>query len=153
VTTMPAMGSALALGLLTTLYPCTMATSLTALSWMAASAHDVRRTARAGLLYALGRAFTYTCLGLLLSRAALSHVQVTAALQHYGNACWARSSLLPACSFAACCSPEPGTARPGCWNACGPAGTTVRFRPLRWAPCWPSRSVPPARPSFSGAWL
>lgn len=77
--------SGLGLGLLTSVYPCTMATNLTAMSWLASSAHDVRRTVLSGITYAAGRAFTYTVLGLLLSKAAVSAVRTADTLQYYAG--------------------------------------------------------------------
>jgi cytochrome c-type biogenesis protein len=85
VTNGPEILSALALGLLTSVHPCAMATNLAALSWLASSGTDVRRTILGGLSYALGRAFTYTAIGLLLSWLALSHVSVAGTLTHYAE--------------------------------------------------------------------
>ncbi len=77
--------SALGLGLLTSIYPCTMVMNLTGLSLLASSCQSLRRAVLSGIFYSLGRAFTYVCIGLLLSWAALSHVQLVEALQHYAG--------------------------------------------------------------------
>jgi len=79
----PAIGYALGLGVLTTFYPCTMATSIAALTCLVADASNARRVLVPALFYAVGRAFTYTCLGVILSGTAYSRIQVADTLQHY----------------------------------------------------------------------
>lgn len=58
--------SAFLLGLMTAMSPCPLATNITAISFIGRELQDRRRVLWNGLLYTLGRAITYTGLGLIL---------------------------------------------------------------------------------------
>lgn len=55
--------AALALGLLTSISPCPLATNITATAYIAKTITDKRKVLLSGVLYTLGRVFTYTLLG------------------------------------------------------------------------------------------
>ncbi|MGR8941668.1 MAG: urease accessory protein UreH domain-containing protein, partial [Gammaproteobacteria bacterium] len=63
--------SAFLLGLMTGLSPCPLATNITAIGYIGRELQDRRRVLWNGLLYTLGRAITYTGLGLVLYFGAL----------------------------------------------------------------------------------
>jgi cytochrome c-type biogenesis protein len=58
--------SAFILGLMTAISPCPMATNITAIAYIGKNIENKRIVFRNGLIYTLGRAFSYTVLGLLL---------------------------------------------------------------------------------------
>lgn len=58
--------AALALGLLTAISPCPLATNITATAYIAKTITDKRKVLLSGLLYTLGRVFTYTSIGALI---------------------------------------------------------------------------------------
>lgn len=58
--------SAFILGLMTAISPCPLASNITAIGFISKEITDKRRIFRYGLLYTLGRAFSYTLLGLIL---------------------------------------------------------------------------------------
>jgi cytochrome c biogenesis protein CcdA len=58
--------AAFALGLLTAIAPCPLATNITATAFIAKGFTDKRKVLLSGLLYTLGRAFSYTTIGLAL---------------------------------------------------------------------------------------
>ncbi len=58
--------AAFALGLLTAIAPCPLATNITATAYIAKGFTDKRKVLLSGLLYTLGRAFSYTAIGLAL---------------------------------------------------------------------------------------
>ncbi len=60
------VASAFLLGLMTALSPCPLATNITAIGYIGRELQDRRRVLLNGLLYTLGRAITYTVLGLVL---------------------------------------------------------------------------------------
>ena len=59
--------SAFLLGLITSLGPCTLTTNITAISFISKEAAGSRRIFAGGIVYTLGRAFTYSGLALVLS--------------------------------------------------------------------------------------
>jgi len=61
-----ALGTALWLGILTSVSPCPLATNLAAVSYVSRGAGRPSRVAVAGLLYTLGRVIAYTALAALL---------------------------------------------------------------------------------------
>jgi Thiol:disulfide interchange protein len=58
--------SAIILGLMTAISPCPLATNITAIGFISKEITDQKRIFFHGLLYTLGRAFSYTLLGLIL---------------------------------------------------------------------------------------
>lgn len=58
--------AAFALGLLTAIAPCPLATNITATAYIAKGFTDKRKVLLSGLLYTLGRAFSYTAIGVAL---------------------------------------------------------------------------------------
>lgn len=57
--------SALALGLMTAISPCPMATNITAIGFISKDLEDRRKVFLNGIIYTLGRAISYTLIGLL----------------------------------------------------------------------------------------
>ena len=58
--------TALALGLMTAISPCPLATNITATAYIAKNITNKKLVFLSGIIYSLGRAFSYTILGLLL---------------------------------------------------------------------------------------
>lgn len=58
--------SAFILGLMTALSPCPLATNITATAFISKNISSKRKVFLSGLLYALGRGFSYTAIGLVL---------------------------------------------------------------------------------------
>ena len=58
--------SAFILGLMTSISPCPLATNITAIAFISKNISNRRKVLSSGLLYALGRAFSYTLIGLIL---------------------------------------------------------------------------------------
>ena len=58
--------AAFALGLLTAIAPCPLATNITATAFIAKGFSDKRKVLLSGVLYTLGRAFSYTLIGLVV---------------------------------------------------------------------------------------
>ena len=58
--------AAFALGLLTAIAPCPLATNITATAYIAKTITDKRKVLLSGLLYTLGRVFSYTLIGAII---------------------------------------------------------------------------------------
>ena len=58
--------SAFVLGLMTAISPCPLATNITATAYISKNISSKRKVFLSGILYSLGRAFTYTAIGLIL---------------------------------------------------------------------------------------
>lgn len=58
--------SAFVLGLMTAISPCPLATNITATAFISKNISSKRRVLLSGILYSLGRAFSYTVIGLVL---------------------------------------------------------------------------------------
>tara|TARA_X000000950_G_C13702434_1_gene572712 strand:- start:122 stop:823 length:702 start_codon:yes stop_codon:yes gene_type:complete len=58
--------TAFVLGLMTAISPCPLATNITATAFIAKNISSKRKVFLSGLLYSLGRAFSYTTIGLIL---------------------------------------------------------------------------------------
>jgi cytochrome c biogenesis protein CcdA len=58
--------AAFALGLLTAIAPCPLATNITATAFIAKTITDKRKVLLSGLLYTLGRVFSYTLIGAII---------------------------------------------------------------------------------------
>jgi cytochrome c biogenesis protein CcdA len=58
--------SALVLGLMTAISPCPLATNITATAYISKNISSKRKVLLSGILYSLGRGFSYTTIGLIL---------------------------------------------------------------------------------------
>ena len=58
--------SALVLGLMTSISPCPLATNITATAFISKNIADKKKVFLSGIVYSLGRAFSYTVIGLIL---------------------------------------------------------------------------------------
>lgn len=76
--------AALALGLLTAIAPCPLATNITATAYIAKTINNKPKVLLSGLLYTLGRMSSYTALGTLIYYGA-SKFQVSKLFQTYGE--------------------------------------------------------------------
>lgn len=57
---------ALALGLMTAISPCPLATNITAIGFISKNLEDKKRVFLSGIIYTLGRVFSYTAIGIIL---------------------------------------------------------------------------------------
>ena len=78
-----AAGSALWLGVLTSISPCPLATNIAAISYIGRRVDNTRHVLLAGLLYTTGRVVAYVGLAFLLVSTALSVPGVSQFLQKY----------------------------------------------------------------------
>lgn len=76
--------SALALGLLTAISPCPMATNITAIGFIGKDLGNKNRVFINGLVYTLGRTFSYTVLALILYFSA-DQFNISSVFQKYGQ--------------------------------------------------------------------
>lgn len=76
--------SALILGLMTAISPCPLATNISAIGFIGRNLEDKRRVFINGLVYTLGRAFSYTTLALIIFLGA-SKFNVSRLFQGYGE--------------------------------------------------------------------
>ncbi len=76
--------SAFILGLMTAISPCPMATNITAIGFISKDIEDKKRVFLNGIVYTLGRAITYTLLGLLFFFGA-GQFNLTGLLQEWGE--------------------------------------------------------------------
>ncbi|OFW57694.1 MAG: hypothetical protein A2W01_04010 [Candidatus Solincola sediminis] len=74
--------AALALGLITAVSPCPLATNIAAVAYISKSIEDRRQTALSGILYTAGRVFTYVILGLGLVYLGINVVNVSGFLRN-----------------------------------------------------------------------
>jgi cytochrome c biogenesis protein CcdA len=80
-----AAGTALWLGILTSVSPCPLATNIAAISYIAKGLQSPRFVLSSGALYTLGRTITYVVLGVLLVAGLQSAPYVSNFLQKYMN--------------------------------------------------------------------
>jgi cytochrome c biogenesis protein CcdA len=85
ITILAALGSALWLGILTSISPCPLASNVAAVSYLGRQAADPRRVLLAGLVYSAGRALTYVLVGWLVVASILSLPGVSFFLQQRMN--------------------------------------------------------------------
>jgi cytochrome c biogenesis protein CcdA len=83
--TLVAAGTALWLGLLTSVSPCPLASNIAAISYIGKGLTNPRRVLAAGVLYTAGRALTYALLGSLLVGSMASVVGLSNGLQRVMN--------------------------------------------------------------------
>ncbi len=77
--------SALLLGLLAAIGPCTLATNIAAMAYISRRVTDVKYAALTGTLYTLGRMFTYSLLGVLILAIGLETPLIANSLQLFGE--------------------------------------------------------------------
>jgi cytochrome c biogenesis protein CcdA len=127
------LGSALWLGILTSISPCPLATNLAAVSFIGKRAGNPRLVLFSGLAYTLGRVTFYTGLALLLVYGLLSAPMVSLYLQKYMIMALGPVLLLTGMF------PGRGRAR------AGPRGSPVAWGPGLGPPSgWGSSSRPPS---------
>jgi cytochrome c-type biogenesis protein len=80
-----AAGSALWLGILTSISPCPLATNIAAVAFVGKGVDNPRRVFLAGMAYTLGRALTYAVIASLLVASLLSAPYLSRFLQKYMN--------------------------------------------------------------------
>lgn len=80
-----AAGTALWLGVLTSVSPCPLASNVAAISYVGKGVGSARRVLAAGLLYTLGRVLAYTLLGWLLAASLAGAAGVSHRLQSVMN--------------------------------------------------------------------
>jgi cytochrome c biogenesis protein CcdA len=80
-----ALGSAVWLGILTSISPCPLATNIAAISFIGQRVDNPRKVIAAGLLYTLGRMVTYLVLGILIVASVLSIPELAMFLQQNMN--------------------------------------------------------------------
>lgn len=80
-----ALGTALWLGILTSISPCPMATNIAAISFIGKRIGSSRNVLLSGLLYTLGRMVAYTAVGIIVVAGILSIPGVSNFLQDYMN--------------------------------------------------------------------
>ena len=76
--------SAFVLGLMTAISPCPLATNITAIGFISKDMHSRRRVFYNGLIYTLGRAITYTVIGLILFLS-MGELNMSGFLQQWGE--------------------------------------------------------------------
>lgn len=79
------MGSAIWLGILTSISPCPLASNIAAISFVSRNAHATRQVFLAGLLYTLGRALAYIAVAGLIVAGLAAMDEVARFLQRYMN--------------------------------------------------------------------
>lgn len=77
------VGSALWLGILTSISPCPLATNIAAISYIGRKVGNARQVFLTGLLYTLGRTLAYLALAFVLVASVLSVPQISLFLQKY----------------------------------------------------------------------
>jgi cytochrome c biogenesis protein CcdA len=82
---MVSAGTALWLGLLTSMSPCPLATNVAAISYLGRSVDSPRRVLGGGLLYTAGRTAAYVALGFLFVMGLLSMPETSRFLQRHMN--------------------------------------------------------------------
>jgi cytochrome c-type biogenesis protein len=76
--------TALILGLMTAISPCTLATNISAIGFISRDIDNRKRVFVNGLIYTLGRAISYTCLALIIYFGA-SQMNITRLFQGWGE--------------------------------------------------------------------
>ncbi len=79
------IGTAIWLGILTSISPCPLATNIAAISYVGHKANNTRSVFFAGILYTLGRALAYIAVAILVTRSLQSIPGVSMFLQKYMN--------------------------------------------------------------------
>jgi len=79
--------SAFILGLMTAISPCPMATNITAIAFIGKDINNKHRVFINGIVYTIGRAITYTVLGLIFYFGA-SQFQISGFVQRWEKSFW-----------------------------------------------------------------
>lgn len=79
------LGTALWLGVMTSISPCPLASNIAAISFIGRRVGSTRQVMLSGLLYTLGRTIAYVLLGVLLLQGVLAGGEVARFLQKYLN--------------------------------------------------------------------
>jgi len=77
--------SALLLGLITAISPCPLATNIAALGYVSRRATERKYTVMTGVLYTLGRMFSYSIIGIIIIVVGLEIPGVASFLQNFGE--------------------------------------------------------------------
>ncbi len=80
-----ALGSAIWLGILTSISPCPLATNIAAISYIGKQVRSPVKVLLAGILYIIGRTITYTTIGVLVVSSVLSIPEIALFLQQNMN--------------------------------------------------------------------
>ena len=80
-----ALGSAIWLGILTSISPCPLATNIAAISYIGKQVRSPVKVLLAGILYIIGRTITYTTIGVLVVSSVLSIPEMALFLQQNMN--------------------------------------------------------------------
>jgi len=80
-----AIFSAFALGIITAISPCPLATNIAAISFIGRKTGKKQQVISSGLLYALGRTVAYTTLGIIITYGLLDSANLSRFLQKYMN--------------------------------------------------------------------
>ena len=83
--TLALVGTAVWLGILTSISPCPLATNIAAISYVGRDVGSPRRVFLVGVLYTLGRSIAYVALGVLLVGSLVTAPGVSTFLQKYMN--------------------------------------------------------------------
>jgi len=79
------LGSALWLGILTSISPCPLASNIAAVSYLSKNIVHIKAVLRSGIAYTLGRMVAYATLGFIIVNALLTVPVIAQFLQHYMN--------------------------------------------------------------------
>jgi len=79
------MGSALWLGILTSISPCPLASNIAAISYLSKNIIHIKAVLRSGIAYTLGRMVAYAALGFIIINALLTVPVIAQFLQNYMN--------------------------------------------------------------------
>jgi cytochrome c biogenesis protein CcdA len=79
------LGSALWLGILTSISPCPLATNIAAISFIGRKVGSTREVLLSGLLYTAGRAVAYLALGVVIMAGLMASGEIARFLQRYLN--------------------------------------------------------------------
>jgi len=80
-----AVGSAVWLGILTSISPCPLASNIAAISYLGQQVDSPRKVLISGLLYTLGRTISYLAVGILVTAGLLAVYDISYFLQKYSN--------------------------------------------------------------------
>jgi len=83
--TLALFGTALWLGILTSISPCPLATNIAAITYIGRDVNSARRVFSMGALYALGRSLSYVVLGVILVGSLVNAPGLSQFLQKYMN--------------------------------------------------------------------
>ena len=79
------LGSALWLGILTSISPCPLATNIAAISFIGRKVGSTRQVLLSGLLYTIGRTIAYLALGVVIMAGLMASGEIARFLQRYLN--------------------------------------------------------------------